>query len=74
MDEERSYGGGGWFSSFRFPFDSSVSSVSVMFILIIENARTFMTWNGQKSGSTLEPKCKTYYSENQIYNNGNFMN
>ena len=34
----------------------------------------FMTWNGQKSGSTLEPKCKTYNSDNQMYNNGNFMN
>lgn len=25
-------------------------------------------------GSTLEPKCRRYYSDNQIYNDGNLMN
>ena len=27
-----------------------------------------------RTGYTLEPKCKTYNPDNQIYNNGNFMN
>ena len=41
---------------------------------LIGNARASVGGIGNKTIPRLEPKCKTYNPDNQIYNNGNFMN